>query len=135
MSSEIPKWLQTVIKWFPTTVGNRSMVIIGALGSGKTTLLEYFTLAYAQNHEGRYNRKAPKLIPILLYLRDVAQTIYSSQLSLAVLIEQQDAIAKLNPRPNWFEEKLQQNQCLVVLDGLDDGCKPRSTASNWELVR
>ena len=70
----------------------RSMVIIGAPGSGKTTLLEHLTLTYAQHHEGRYDRKAPKLIPILLYLRDVAATIYNSQPTLARLIEQQDAI-------------------------------------------
>ena len=111
----------------------RSMVIIGAPGSGKTTLLEHLTLAYAQKHEGRYDRKAPKLIPILLYLRDVAETIYSSQPSLAALIEQQEAIAKLNPRSNWFAEKLQQNQCLVMLDGLDEVAdkNQRQAVGSW----
>ncbi len=111
----------------------RSMVIIGAPGSGKTTLLEHLTLVYAQNCQRKYSREAPKLIPVLLYLRYVAKTIYSSQPTLAELVEQQESITKLNPRPNWFEDKLKHKQCLVMLDGLDEVAdrNQRQAISSW----
>ena len=111
----------------------RSIAIIGAPGSGKTTLLEYLTLVYAQNNQRKYYRQAPKLIPILLYLRDIAETIYSNQPSLAKLIEQQESIEKLKPRDNWFEEQLQYKRCLVMLDGLDEvaDLNQRQAISSW----
>ena len=111
----------------------RSIVIIGAPGSGKTTLLEHLTLVYAQNRQRKYYRKAPKLIPILLYLRDVAETIYSSQPTLAALVEKQESSAELNPRANWFEEKLKHRQCLVMLDGLDEvaDINQRQAIGSW----
>ena len=42
-------------------------------------------------------------------------------------------IAKLNPRPNWFAEKLQHNQCLVMLDGLDEVAnqEQRQAVGKW----
>ena len=111
----------------------RSIAIIGAPGSGKTTLLEYLTLVYAQNNQRKYYRQAPKLIPILLYLRDVAETIYSSQPSLAKLIEQQESIDKLKPRHNWFEDQLNYKRCLVMLDGLDEvaNINQRQAVCSW----
>lgn len=111
----------------------RSIAIIGAPGFGKTTLLEYLTLVYAQNNQRKYYRKAPKLIPILLYLRDVAETIYSRQPSLSKLIEQQESIDKLNPRHNWFQDQLQSKRCLVMLDGLDEiaNINQRQAVCSW----
>ncbi len=111
----------------------RSIVIIGAPGSGKTTLLEHLALIYAQNRQKKYYKKAPKLIPILLYLRDVAERIYSSQPKLGILLEKQESIAELNPRPKWFEEKLKQDKCLVMLDGLDEvaDINKRQAIESW----
>ncbi|MGK7935035.1 MAG: SUMF1/EgtB/PvdO family nonheme iron enzyme [Xenococcaceae cyanobacterium] len=111
----------------------RSIVIFGAPGSGKTTLLRHLTLIYAQNSQREYKTNAPQLIPVLLYLRDVAETIYSSPPTLAELLEQQESIARLNPPLNWFEEKLSQNSCLVMLDGLDKvaDINKRQAISGW----
>ena len=53
----------------------RKIAIIGKPGSGKTTLLKDLTLTYAQNRHRRQHRKAPKLFPILIYLRDVRDII------------------------------------------------------------
>jgi predicted NACHT family NTPase len=69
--------------------------------------------------------KAPRLIPVLLYLKDVRQVITSQQPpGLAELITQQvkrqRKIQPLNPPPNWFADKLRKNRCLVMLDGLDE---------------
>ena len=115
------------------------MAVLGAPGSGKTTLLRYLTHTYATKQERKVHRKAPQLIPILLYLRDVRQEIVNNhQLTLADLITQQvqkkhDEYQLLNPPPNWFAEKLGQNQCLVMLDGLDEVAdeSQRQQISSW----
>ncbi len=94
------------------------MVILGAPGSGKTTLLRHLTLIYATKQEGKVNPPAPKLIPVLFYLREVRQEIVNNNPSLADLITQQ--VKQLNPPSNWFTDKLCENKCLVMLDGLDE---------------
>src|SRR4028119_1352587 len=104
----------------------RRMAVLGAPGSGKTTLLRYLTQTYATKQQRKVHPKAPKLIPILLHLRDVRQEIVNNnQLTLAELItqqvqQQQQKYHLENPRPNWFAEKIRQNKCLVMLDGLDE---------------
>lgn len=102
----------------------RRMAVLGAPGSGKTTLLRHLMLTYATKSERTVHPKAPKLIPILIYLRDWRQVIAEKKPPLAELVEkqlkQQRTIAPLNPPDNWFAERLHQNQCLVMLDGLDE---------------
>ena len=117
----------------------RRMAVLGAPGSGKTTLLRYLTQIYATKQQRKVHRKAPKLIPILLYLRDVRQEIVNNnQLTLAELItqqvqQQQQKYQLENPPPNWFAEKIRQNQCLVMLDGLDEVADEtqRQQVSRW----
>ena len=113
------------------------IAILGAPGSGKTTLLRHLTLTYANQQERKLHPKAPKLIPILLYLRDVRRQIIENQPPLAELITEQvkkeRKIQPLNPPPNWFAEKLNKNKCLVMLDGLDEVAdeKERKQVSEW----
>ncbi|MGD2181148.1 SUMF1/EgtB/PvdO family nonheme iron enzyme [Lusitaniella coriacea LEGE 07167] len=117
-----------------TTRQFQHMAIIGAPGSGKTTLLEHLTLTYAKNRQRRRHPKAPKLIPILLYLRDKkVQDAIADSKTLADAIAQQDSIQELNPPPRWFEERLRNYQCLVMLDGLDEVADEiqRKNASRW----
>lgn len=115
----------------------RRMAVLGAAGSGKTTLLRHLTLTYAKKQQQKLHRKAPKLIPVLLYLRDVREKIVNNQPPLAELItkqvEQQRTIQPLTPPPNWFAEKLRQNQCLVMFDGLDEVADEtqRQQVSRW----
>jgi len=117
----------------------RRMAVLGAPGSGKTTLLRYLTQTYATKQQRKVHRKAPKLIPILLYLRDVREKIVNNNLlTLVELInqqveQQQQKYHLLNPPPNWFAEKLLQNQCLVMLDGLDEVADEtqRQQVSSW----
>jgi energy-coupling factor transporter ATP-binding protein EcfA2 len=115
----------------------RRMAVLGAPGSGKTTLLRHLTLTYATKHERKLHPKAPKLIPVLLYLKDVRQEIVNKQPPLAELIteqvKQQPKIPPLNPPPNWFADKLRRNQCLVMLDGLDEVADEtqRQQVSRW----
>ncbi len=136
-SNEIQIWnFLAAINKYPAF---RRMAVLGAPGSGKTTLLRYLTQTYATKQQRKVHRKAPKLIPILLYLRDVRQEIVNNhQLTLAELInqhveQQQQKYHLLNPPPNWFAEKLLQNQCLVMLDGLDEVADEtqRQQVSSW----
>jgi energy-coupling factor transporter ATP-binding protein EcfA2 len=117
----------------------RRMAVLGAPGSGKTTLLRYLTQTYATKQQRKVHPKAPKLLPILLYLRDVRQEILNNnQLTLTELITQQvqqqhQKYQLLNLPPNWFAEKLRHNQCLVMLDGLDEVADEtqRQQVSRW----
>jgi len=117
--------------------GFRRMAILGAPGSGKTTLLRHLTLTYAANTQRQAHKKAPKLIPVLLYLRDVRQEVVQNQPPLAKLIEKQvrgqRKIQPLDPPQNWFANRLQNNQCLVMLDGLDEVADEaeRQQVSRW----
>ncbi|MBN4001487.1 GUN4 domain-containing protein [Nostoc sp. LPT] len=114
------------------------LVILGAPGSGKSTLLRHITLLYATRKQRRLHRKIPKLIPILLQLRNVYQDIIQEpQPPLALVIE--NAVKKLQssqplePRQGWFAKRLRQNKCLVMLDGLDEIADDtqRQQVSQW----
>lgn len=121
-----------------TDPASRRIAILGAPGSGKTTLLRYLTLSYATNDYRRLHPNAPKLIPVLLYLRDVYLEIVKDQPpTLAELITTQVTRLQpsdpLQPPPGWFADKLRQNQCLVMLDGLDEVANEpqRQQVSHW----
>lgn len=115
----------------------RRIVILGAPGSGKTTLLRYITLIYATNTQRKVHSQVPKLIPILLNLRDIHQEITNNNPPLADLItkeiNRQRRIEPLNPPPNWFHTQLKRQKCLVMLDGLDEvaDSKQRQQVKDW----
>jgi len=101
------------------------MVIIGAPGSGKTTLLRHITLTYAYNTHRRRSRKVPTLVPVLLPLHKIREDITVEQPKTlpTLIVEQVKTLPKgktLNLSPQWFESKLVNGQCLVMLDGLDE---------------
>jgi predicted NACHT family NTPase len=116
----------------------RRLAILGSPGSGKTTLLRYLTLMYAVGEHKKLHLKTPKLIPILLFLKDIRQDIVEeSSLELADLITKQvknlQTIKPLNVPSGWFKNRLARNQCLVMLDGLDEVAdeSERQKISQW----
>jgi energy-coupling factor transporter ATP-binding protein EcfA2 len=101
------------------------LVVLGAPGSGKSTLLRHITLMYALHRQRELGRQVPKLIPVLLRLRDVYQLILDNPGWVLVdLIERSvKELQKTEPlvvRAGWFGKKLRQGRCLVMLDGLDE---------------
>lgn len=116
----------------------RRLAILGAPGSGKTTLMRYLTLMYVSRKPRRLHRKAPQWLPVLLYLRDIEPKILNKpEIPLAELLtEWVQELQRVNPLKvpeNWFNRKLSQGKCLVLLDGLDEVANTthRQAVSRW----
>ena len=117
----------------------RRFAVLGAPGAGKTTLMRYLTLIYANRQQRKLlHPKAPKFIPVLIYLRDVRTDIINNpKLTLIELIntwiQRLQTIDPLKPPPDWFANKLNSNECLILLDGLDEIAdeQERRQVSRW----
>ncbi|MCP4351968.1 MAG: TIR domain-containing protein [Desulfobacterales bacterium] len=112
----------------------RSIAVIAPPGAGKTTLLEHLTLMYAKNVWQQQYPNAPKLIPILFYLRDIRdEIIKENPPNLVQLVSLQKHVKKHNPPQNWFKNKLRAKKCLVMFDGLDEVADKthRKKVRNW----
>ncbi len=103
---------------------------------GKTTLLRHITLIYGLRQYRRY--RAPKLVPVLLRLRDHTDLLTQRQPpGLPTLITEHHvpSLAKnppLTPPPQWAEKLLSSGAALVMFDGFDelpDG--KRQGVSRW----
>lgn len=109
----------------------------GGPGTGKTLLLEYLTLVYSKNNQRNISPKAPKLLPILIELRQIRKLITSDpSTSLPELITKfvkRTYPAKLNPKETWFEQQLSLGKCLMMFDGLDEIINPQEhqIVSQW----
>lgn len=104
----------------------KRIVILARPGAGKTTLLEHLALTFSRNAQRRIDAKAPRLLPILLYLREVRERVVGeAPPDLPTLVSERLTLRKkpgLAPPSNWFEDRLsaENNRCLVMLDGLDE---------------
>jgi energy-coupling factor transporter ATP-binding protein EcfA2 len=114
--------------------GYKHIAVIGRPGSGKSTLLQHLTLTYVNHAQHKHNRKAPRLIPILLHVRDIKNEITGDfPPTLAELLQDLKGIKRLSPPQDWFEDRLKERACLVMLDGLDEVADKvqRELASVW----
>ncbi|PSN17636.1 GUN4 domain-containing protein, partial [filamentous cyanobacterium CCP5] len=114
----------------------RQLAILAWGGYGKTTLMRHLTYTYAKQKHRRY--KAPKLIPVLLYLRKWRDVMAQPQApSLPDLILQQHVPElpegnKLALPPNWAANRLDQGNMLVMFDGFDEVAEgQRQAVSQW----
>lgn len=102
----------------------RRIALVGPTGSGKSTLLEHLRQTYAVESQYRLpspSSKKEKPIPVLLYLRDLHEAIISDcPPTLSEVICCQPFIYSRFSSPRWIERQLEQQQYLVMLDGLDD---------------
>lgn len=98
------------------------MVILGDPGAGKTTLLKYITLAFAQKRSDRLGLDEERL-PIFVRLYDFVakRASHSGDYSLVdYLYTQAHENLLLDLPAGFFEAELEQGQCCVCLDGLDE---------------
>ncbi len=115
----------------------KRLAIISWGGYGKTTLLKHITYIYTNKKEKKY--QAPKLLPVLLLLREWESIIIEKKdLELSVLIEKYH-IPKLpegeilNHLPdNWAKNHLKDGTMLIMIDGFDEVKeKFRKYISEW----
>lgn len=112
---------------------HQSLVIIGLPGSGKTTLLKHLALKLAAKKKWSHHN-IPNKLPILLFLRNhVATIIANPELSLEEALHNQLKKHKWANKPGWFNTRLAQGRCLIMLDGLDEVAdrEERKLVATW----
>jgi GUN4-like/NACHT domain len=114
----------------------RQMSIQAKGGMGKTTLLRHVALIYAQKRYSYYG--APKLIPILLKLRDLTEPLTRgrppslSQLITETHVPNLSKSRSLKPPSQWAEYLLSNGNALVMFDGFDELPESkRKQVSRW----
>ncbi|MDP6504343.1 MAG: NACHT domain-containing protein, partial [Planctomycetota bacterium] len=107
----------------------RGMVVLGAPGSGKTTLLKFLTLCLAEKRPKSQTGIRPGRFPILLPLRNVKYF----NVSLPDALQSHYDSPALNLPQGFFEDLLDDEACLVMLDGLDEVASQtrRKEALDW----
>ena len=134
------KTLRTLIIWdllsqTPKTPAFRRLAILAWGGFGKTTLLRHVTYSYLNKQYKRYN--APKLLPVLLYLRQWQELLANDSPDLPTLIEQHHIPylpegKQLQLPPAWAENHLRKGNMLVMFDGFDEVKEEqRESLSKW----
>ncbi|MDJ0578654.1 GUN4 domain-containing protein [Crocosphaera sp.] len=116
----------------------RSLIIQAWGGYGKTTLLRHVTYIYTQKLHRKKAYNAPKLLPVLLYLRKWQELISQPNApDLPTLIEKyhipnlpQGKDLKLSK--NWAINHLRKGHFLVMFDGFDEVKeKWQKSVSEW----
>jgi energy-coupling factor transporter ATP-binding protein EcfA2 len=106
----------------------RILAVIGGPGSGKTTLLRHTAGQICQHPRARL-----RPVPILLYLRDHVDTIVSNQKTTLPALIRGMLAPDIDEPTGWFEQRLRDGDCVVLLDGLDEvaGQEDRRRVSDW----
>lgn len=94
------------------------LVILGGPGTGKTTVLKYLALTYARGLYGeRLDQSRPRL-PLLIPLRAIGDGGHRQ--SLPDFLTQVCNRDGCRLSSDFFETKLRDGACLILLDGLDE---------------
>jgi hypothetical protein len=121
----------------------RRMAILAAVGYGKTTLLKHITLSYAKQLSVVHQFRAPKLIPILIYLRELRELFNQEKQNYPSLPElihihhlprlPKPEQGQLDPPDDdWAANVLQAGRALVMFDGFDEVAETRrGDVSEW----
>ena len=105
-------------------------ILIGGPGSGKTTLLRRAALAFAEGRARQdLNWPGAPLLPILIRLRNFGVFLNENRQrfcepcpgSLVAFFDQQLRDGeRLGAPADFFDRRLEEGNCLVLLDGLDE---------------
>lgn len=118
----------------PGQYPHRRIVILAGPGYGKTTLLRYLTFTYVTKSHPSQTRW---FIPVLLRLREIHSLIQgknSPSLSELIIkhLENRPEYRDFKPSQHWIEKWLDDGDCLVMLDGLDEVPKTqRDKVREW----
>lgn len=107
----------------------RVLAVVGAAGSGKTTLLRHTARRICLTW-----KKGRRTVPIFLFLRDhAAEILAHPEVALADLQRGTLGRYRGDEPPGWFEQKLRDGSCVVLLDGLDEvpAAGDRRSVSDW----
>jgi hypothetical protein len=116
---------------------NGPIAVLGPPGSGKTTLLRHVTLMLCGHHgHQQVPRRWRRHIPLLIFLREhVAAIIADPSITLAdVLRRTLSRLTKTEP-PGWLDRQLDDGNCIVMLDGLDEVARREDRANVMRWVR
>lgn len=110
------------------------MAILGPPGRGKTTLLRHVAFVTATGGRAAARLKAPRKIPVIVYLRDHKDWAFSTPQDLVDLITRSLPSIGGRPRPpQWVEKNLRRGRFLLLIDGLDEvaDAATRRAMTSW----
>lgn len=118
----------------PATLGDvlaryPSFIFCGPPGSGKTTLLRKLALAFAEGEQNSVGWDKPALLPIFLRLRNFGMYLHENRARFtsptpgALTAYMEHYFREEHRLPlsaGFFDARLEEGRCLVLLDGLDE---------------
>ncbi|WP_433125888.1 NACHT domain-containing protein [Micromonospora sp. CA-240977] len=117
---------------------NNHVVLLGDAGSGKTTMLKAFGIAALGGVDGRggtgRGREVPFLVPVRL-LRGIGQAGALTEHILGVLRSRKGLALTKEEAQQFLAQTLQQERCVVLLDGLDEVTPTAYSAVRDEVYR
>jgi len=103
-------------------------VILGGPGTGKTTLLSYLVLKFARGEAKEALGLDEERLPILVPLRELTRKdLTLTAANLPALCTTDDLVEQCPE--GFFEKRLKDGKCLVLLDGMDEVTTPE--ARQW----
>lgn len=105
------------------------LAVSGPPGSGKSTLL-----AHAARRSARAGRRNRRRLPVLLALREHAETIAADpRMHLPDVLRSAVSGVPGSEPDGWWERQLRRGRCMILLDGLDEVARQedRGAVATW----